>query len=213
MTRESTSGRKGIYWDSPGYAHSKDSPVTQVSWNDAIAFCNWLSRSERLPEVYVKDKDAEGGWRVVPGPGVSPSDGSGMGIRLPGRFGEQLFLRRQFGSYLADMLGSKTNSDGHPHPVGKLRANPFGLFDVLGNVREWVADRQDETYVHELTPLMINPQGPKIGAQRVMRGGDWSSTASGTQSAFRSHLAPYLRLCYLGFRVARDEAMPEPKPK
>ena len=106
--------KAGIYWDKPGYEHTDDCPVTQVSWNDAVEFCNWLSRKGgpgyRLP--------TEAEWEFA----------CRAGSRTSYFFGDD---PKQVGDY----AWHKGNADGHPHSVGEKRPNPFGLFDVLGNVR------------------------------------------------------------------------------
>jgi formylglycine-generating enzyme required for sulfatase activity len=189
--------KQGIYWDKPGFPQTDDGPVTQVSWNDAAEFCNWLSRQEGLPPEYVKEDD---GWRVVPGPGYRlPTEAE---WEFAGRAGSRTsyFFGDDPGS-VGDYAWHGGNADGRPHPVGQKRPNPFGLFDVLGNVREWVADWDDEQYAPQ-SPV-TDPRGPATGTRRVMRGAGWPSAPSAAQSAFRSHTAPRLRLCHLGFRVAR----------
>ena len=189
--------KQGIYWDKPGYTHTDDGPVTQVSWNDAAEFCNWLSRQDNLPPVYVKDGD---GWRAATGSGYRlPTEAEWefacrAGTRTSYFFGDD---PKEAGKY----AWHNGNADGHPHPAATKMANPFGLFDVIGNVREWVADWDGD--LNAPASPSVDPIGPGIGTRRVMRGSGWSSSPTAGNSPFRSHTSPRLRLCYLGFRVAR----------
>jgi len=87
-------------------------------------------------------------------------------------------------------------------PVTMKRANPYGLFDVLGNVREWTADWFDPDYyalgVHD------NPKGPETGTRRVERGGAFFLPKRGVTATIRYNHPPDFRLYFLGFRCAQD---------
>ena len=90
-----------------------------------------------------------------------------------------------------------------PQPVGGKLANPWGLYDVHGNVWEWVHDWYDDGY-YATSAGMTNPIGPSTGTSRVSRGGSWTSVAQDCRSAFRFRSAPGFRLYHLGFRPARS---------
>ena len=85
-----------------------------------------------------------------------------------------------------------------PHPVGRKRPNGWGVYDMLGNVGEWTADR----YGLYSTSPTIDPRGPSGGNGRVYRGGDWSGTAN-CRAAFRHANVTYYRFRGIGFRLAR----------
>ena len=87
------------------------------------------------------------------------------------------------------------NSEGEVHPVGTKRANPWGLYDVHGNVWEWVWDAYDSYK----SGKVVN----STGSRRALRGGSFSRAPWGLRSALRGWLSPELRLRYLGFRCAR----------
>ena len=87
-------------------------------------------------------------------------------------------------------------------PVGLKRANPYGLFDVLGNVREWTSDWFDPNYYK--LGVRENPKGPETGTQRVERGGAFFLSKRGTTATIRYNHPPVFRLYFLGIRCAQD---------
>ncbi|HET6422841.1 MAG TPA: formylglycine-generating enzyme family protein, partial [Planctomycetaceae bacterium] len=98
---------------------------------------------------------------------------------------------------------TKENSGGTTHPVGGLQGNPFGLYDVHGNVWEWCEDRHDRhRYFWRRSEVTIDPRHIEPGTARVQRGGDWSFDAVVSQSGFRHSHDTKLALFLSGFRVA-----------
>jgi len=184
--------------DPSNFKGSDDLPAEQVSWNDAIAFCNKLSEQEGLKPYYQF------------GAG-SPSGGDGY--RLPTeaeweyacRAGNR--ARYGFGSDAAS-LGEYAwfdgNSGNKTHAVGQKRPNAFGLYDMHGNVYEWCGDGYDAKYYAE-SPVE-DPRGPAGASDRVFRGGGWSGSPLHARSANRSRSPPVYRLHDLGFRLARVQS-------
>jgi len=157
-----------------------DAPVEHVTWEEAQAFCEELSK---LPDeiaagrVYRLPTEAE--WEYA----------SRAGTRTP-TFHD--------GKPLKEYAWQKDNADGRPHPVKQLLANPWGLYDMTGNVWEWCSDHFDDQYY--LQGGGKDPAGPATGAQRVMRGGSWGGSDKTCRSAFRVGLTPSSR-DGMGFRV------------
>ena len=165
-------------WRNPWFTQTDDQPVVNVSWNDAVAFCEWLSRKEktyRLP--------TEAQWEYACRAGSS--------------------TRHRFGGddgSLGEYTWYYVNSDGKTHAVGEKKPNAWGLYDMHGNVREWCADWHAADY-YAGSPS-IDPTGPTSGLFRVDRGGSWNYVLMGCRSAVRRGCLPDFRSRNLGFRVA-----------
>lgn len=101
------------------------------------------------------------------------------------------------------------NSGQQTHPVGQKRANPWGLYDMHGNVREWCSDIWGRNYPDR--PLM-DPSGLASGSYRVLRGGSWSSRAEFCRSTTSFQARPSLKNINTGFRVACDPSEQKAEP-
>jgi formylglycine-generating enzyme len=167
--------------DSP--ADRRDHPVTMVRWDDALAYCQWLSatlgRIVRLPTEAEWEKAARGGVE---------------GQRYP--WGDNIDLERA--NYRSD---PPTRTIHGTTRVGTYAANGYGLFDVAGNVWEWVQDWYDAEY-YASSPE-VDPAGPDSGQFRIVRGGGWVSTEPKMLSCSYRHHVPTDTYSYaIGFRVA-----------
>ena len=187
--------RKQMKWDSAPWKMADNQPVVFVSWNDAQAFCRWLSRKEkrsyRLPTEAEWEMCCRGGsvWVRYP-----------WGDRLPGD------NDLNFGDGNPKLPESLTTvDDGYEYvaPVGSYPPNGFGLYDMDGNVMEWVADYYSRTYFDE-SPVE-DPPGPSTGSSRVNKGGNWFASPADCRCAFRGFSGPEMSFWNLGFRVVMDE--------
>jgi len=178
-------------------------PVDSVTWEEAVTFCNELSRLEGLPVAY---EFANGTWRC---------NVSCDGYRLP--FEAEWEYACRAGTVDAFYTGPivpppdgrrnlwraawfRENADGHPHEVGLREPNAWGLYDMLGNLREWVWDR----YANYPITREFSLTGPVDGIDRVVRGGGWYAEPERTRCAARRRWPEDIRWNSVGFRVARS---------
>jgi formylglycine-generating enzyme required for sulfatase activity len=94
------------------------------------------------------------------------------------------------------------NSGNQAHPTRQKLPNSWGLYDMLGNVKEWVADWYEEKYYLTLPSLAINPRGPPSGVHRVLRGGYWDDDPRDVRASSRDFSLPSNRSAGYGFRCA-----------
>jgi formylglycine-generating enzyme required for sulfatase activity len=104
-------------------------------------------------------------------------------------------------SELTDYAWYEKNSGGKTHPVGQKKPNGLGIYDMSGNVWEWVNDWYNENY-YKNSPKN-NPTGPSSGKEyKVLRGGAWSADARASEAAYRYGLMPPIRFNFYGIRLA-----------
>ncbi|GAA4418861.1 hypothetical protein GCM10023187_52690 [Nibrella viscosa] len=172
------------------YAH----PVLHVSYNDAIAYCKWLS--DVTGKVYRLPTEAE--WEFAAGGGANHNRYSwGNDLPIDGQ-GENVFDKTADEHFRMPFVYFSSR-DGYVFtaPVGQFKPNTLGLHDMGGNVSEWCQDRyQADYYTHSSA---LNPTGSTSGKTRVVRGGNWLSPAC--EVTFRGDDTPSGRGGHCGFRV------------
>ena len=182
-------------WRDAGFKQDDDHPVVNVSWNDAVAFCDWLSKKSggkvRLPTEAQWEYAARGGKPGVFPWGNDPDDGAGWGNAL------DQTAKAQF-----DSLNTFSWRDGYVFtaPTGRFKANAFGVHDMFGNVLEWTSSKV-ESYPYRSTDGREEPGGT---ASRVLRGGCWYGNPAYCRSAYRYGIRPGSRIFNVGFRVVLD---------
>lgn len=156
-------------------------PVVGISWWEAWLFCCWMGG----------DLPTEAQWECA----------CRAGTTTPFSFGEDVTTEQvnYHGNY--PYRGRKGEYRGAVVPVGSLPPNPWGFFEMHGNVWEWCRDRAGD-YSEK---LVVDPMGPKDGHERVLRGGSWPRYARYVRSAYRSRLHPAYRSDRIGFRLARGQ--------
>lgn len=162
-----------IHFGNPDYA---DHPVVYVSWYQAVAYCQWAGR--RLPSEAEWEKAARGtDGRPFPW-GRKPADSTLANFN--------------------DVVNDTTPVGNYP-----LGASPYGLLDMAGNVRQWVADWFDELFYRN-SPFQ-NPLGPGMGDKRVLRGGSFKDPANGVHVTVRFAHVPGSAGMNRGFRCASSQ--------
>jgi formylglycine-generating enzyme required for sulfatase activity len=174
--------------------NTENFPVEQVSWKDAVDFCEKLSdrAAEKLAgRVYRLPTEAE--WEY--------SCRGGARSSTPFHFGNSLSaLQANFNGNYPFGGADKGEYLERTCKVGNYKANPFGLHDMHGNVWEWCQDWFDKDY-YAGSPRK-DPTGPTTGKYRVLRGGSWFNNARNCRSAYRDAVVPGYRGRVYGFRVA-----------
>jgi len=188
---------RAVTGEAPSPVEGNESPVENVSWFDAVRFCNELSFGLNLDPAYKIEGDSLEWDRESPG------------FRLPTeaeweyscRAGStSRFACSDLESSLEGMAWYRKNSGDQTHSVSRKEPNAWGIFDMHGNVWEWVWD----WYAQYSGVQASEPVGPKTGSSRVLRGGSWRSTARYCRSAYRGDYKPGYRASYLGFRLSRS---------
>ena len=200
-------------WREPGYEQGPDFPVVAVTAEEAVAFCQWLTKKERAEKRITPEQEyrlptlAE--WRAAAGPEEYPWGSAWPPPPKTGNFGGEEFSRgRGYTRASPDMRGY---DDGHEMvaPVGSYAPNRDGLFDVAGNVQTWI----QEWYRKEMTPAGTKA-GDDGGGQkyRVSAGSTWESNVKWEFAANRIDTAvPDNRSQLVGFRCVLV-VKPPPKP-
>ncbi len=192
--------RRRVTWEDDylGDRADESSPVIHVSWNDAAAYANWLAEATERP--YRLPTEAEFEYALRAGSQSTYWWGNGSPDEVVENVtgdGDQFTDRRQWN------LAFRRYEDGYwgPAPVGSFAENPFGLFDMGGNVMEWVQDCWHDSYVRapDDGSAWVNPGC----GRRVIRGASWSSTPMMSRSAFRISSQETATDARVGFRVAR----------
>ncbi len=192
-------GRNGSDDDVSGHH-----PVTEVSWWDAIKWCNLQSEIEEKTPVYYTSSDFGSGNVLRTGTPTPYADFDADGYRLPTEAEWEYACRAGSTTpYNGDSLDTvgwhAGNSGGSTHPVAEKTPNDWDLFDMHGNVWEWCWD----WYASYPDGSATDPVGPRSKiSSRMRRGGHWNLSRVGCRSADRDYFKPNYRLNIMGFRVA-----------
>lgn len=214
--------RAEFTWKNPGFPQTDQHPVVGVSWRDAVAFCEWLTKKEGV--TYRLPTEAE--WEYV------CRAGTDSWFNWGNEFRDSIHRRANIANAeyekawpdraIRQWMVRTNHDDGHVFtaPVGSYPANAWGLRDLHGNVWEWCADRYTDTYYKKFaaprydrpTVLAVDPVNTEAwnahGDWRSIRGGSWAVSPVQCRSTARSYFEAADAGAYLGFRVAR-EAPPE----
>lgn len=183
----------GCSWRHPSFKQEGNHPVLHVSWNDAKAFCKWLSKKTgktvSLPTEAQWEYACRAGTKTVYPWGDNPDDGKGWANCRDKSCVKAL-------PYALALSFKWDDGFVFTSPAGSFKANAFGLHDMIGNAQQWCEDR----YGNYGTDATTDPTGPDTGRARVLRGGSWLAVPS-CGSARRSSDYPQSRDDQIGFRV------------
>lgn len=173
-----TSSPEPPFWRDPIFS-DPEQPVVGVSWDEAIAYCRWLSA--RLGQAFRLPTEAE--WERA-------ARGGREGAEYP--WGDEPPWETTFAGC--------NHETGGPLRVGANEPNDFNLYDMSEGVHEWCSDYYDSSY-YRYSPEQ-NPRGPESGQRRSSRGGSWRHRIPFSRCAARSSLPPGFHYADYGFRLA-----------
>ncbi len=184
--------KRSMSWRNAGFAQDDRHPVVCVSWNDAEAFAQWLS--EKTGKTYRLPTEAE--WEYAARSGGKNEQYAGF---------SDVARLHVFADFCDKncVFDHKTpgQDDGYPYtaPVGGYKPNGLGLYDMTGNVWQWLHDWYGETYYAE-SPK-DNPKGPASGQYRALRGGSWLYEPLNLRATHRFFSNPSMPSNDVGFRL------------
>ncbi len=187
-------------WRNVGFPQTDDHPATNVSWNDAAKFCKWLSEKEH--KTYRLPTEAE--WEYACRAGTKTRFWSGNDpeslVKIANTYDKSTArVQPEWAKF------ALKGNDGFEFtaPVGSFQPNAFGLYDMHGNVWQWVSDFYGaDSYAK--SPI-DDPQGPPSGRKHVRRGGGWATWSFYCRASYRNYNTPQSRYFNLGFRVVLEE--------
>jgi formylglycine-generating enzyme required for sulfatase activity len=188
-------------WRNVGFDQTDDHPVVNVSWNDAVAFCKWLSGKEG--KKYSLPTEAQ--WEYACRAGTATRYYSGDDPETLATVANvpDAAHKAKFPNAACTIRAS----DGYVFtaPVGQFKANAFGLYDMHGNALQWCADWYGIDYYGK-SPS-DDPSGSASGTLRVLRGGSWLDWPANARSAKRTKNTPVMRIgLQAGFRVSTNNS-------
>lgn len=178
-----------VDWQQPGFAQDERHPVVCVSWHDAQLYLQWLS--EKTGQEYRLPSEAE--WEYA----------CRAGSHTAFSFGDEITPEHaNYDGHFTYNDGPKGSSHGGTTRVGSYQPNPWGLFDMHGNVWEWTQDTVHDNYLGAPIDGSAWEQGGDK-ARRILRGGAWLYQPRYLRSALRNGYSALLANDVVGFRVAR----------
>jgi len=185
-------GANPSYFKEKGHKDAAELPVENVSWNDAMVFCEQLTKLAKKKHRFTLPTEAQWEYACRAGTTTPFNTGENLTTEQANYNGNYPYRNNPKGKYLEKTM-----------PVGSYPPNEWGLYDMHGNVWEWCMDWYGEKYYDECKNKgrVENPAGPETGSRRVLRGGGWDGRGQRCRSAFRGSHSPDYRNFNLGFRL------------
>jgi len=183
-------------WQNPGFTQNDQSPVLNITWNDAVAMAKWLSKKEN--KNYRLPTEAEWEYSCRAGRDTRYFNGNNPEklVEVANLFdADKVENWSKWRPYALKAHGGFEFTA----PVGSFAPNTFGLYDMIGNAWEWVSDWHEDNY-YQKSP-MADPQGPPTGNVKVRRGGSWHTWALYARCGFRNWNTPSTRYTLVGMRL------------
>jgi len=179
---------ESLMGDNPSFFKGESLPVEKVKFEQAVAFCNALTirdrKEGRIRQDMIYRLPTEAEWEFA----------CLGGATTPFSFGQE--------SSAAEFVWSAENCVDKTQPVGKKKPNAWGLYDMHGNVWEWVVDWFAP---HPKDTQLTDPEGPPTGEHKVFKGGGWSHEAKFSRATSRFMMAPDMGINFVGFRLVLSE--------
>lgn len=169
--RDYTTANKIAMPARPTWGWHDDNPITNITWKQAIQYCNWLSKENNLKPAYIKNGDKytcdfkANGYRL-------PTDAEWVYAAKGGNKSKN--FKYSGGNDLESVAWYAKNSEKEPHSFGTKLPNELGIFDMSGNAWEWCWDYYSP--IHYKIDSKVDPSGPERGEKRCVRGGSWDSS-------------------------------------
>jgi formylglycine-generating enzyme required for sulfatase activity len=193
VTAKAEIKKKEYSWQNAGFLQTDQDPVVCITWNDAQAYIRWLNAKQgvnyRLP--------TEAEWEYAARSGGKNYKYSWGNSEPSGNIGDKTAKIKLLG-----LINEKGYDDGYPYtsPVGSFKPNELGVYDMSGNVYEWLADWLSMDYYNK-SPRH-NPKGPESGHIKVLRGGSWNPFPGHVYTTSRRGNITGSRGAWMGFRLA-----------
>lgn len=184
-------------------------PVDRVSWNEAVAYCNDLSRQEGLTPAYSATGEVDltrNGYRLLTAAENEFVTRARTATLLAyGNAFNSNGLLYSWSDGAKNRDSAAGNSHGETHDVGTLRPNPYGVYDMTGNLWMWCNDRYDSASSNNYpATLQVDPTGPATGGERIAKGGAfWNDGGHHEMSANHWQWKPGSKSEEIGFRICR----------
>lgn len=203
--KEFTNAKRLKMPEKQAWGWNNDFPITNITWEEAVEYCNWLSEKQGYDKAYSKV-----GPRYV-------CDFNSNGYRLPteaeweyaAQGGKKSKGYRYSGSNELDLISwNVDNSEARPHANGTKYANELGIYDLTGNVWEWCWDFYDENHFKAVKAGMVqdpDATGPRRGEKRIVKGGSWDSKPSFCRLSNKVATLPGTSFEFYGMRVVQTK--------